>query len=414
MRHVGRATAVIAMLAALVLTPLPATYAAPPQATFAYALTYSNRLLLFNVNAPGTILRNVQVTGLQQGEGLIGIDVRPATGQLYSVGSTGTVYVIDGLSGVATAVAPPTFVLDEVDRFGLDFNPSVDLIRVVNEGAGNVRIVPDTGAIMVDSQLNYAAGDPHAAAFPGISGIAYNNNLPGAAPTTLYDIDIFLDILVIQDPPNAGTLHTVGPLGVDAVAVIGFDIATVGGANTAYATLRKTGETATGLYTIDLVTGAATLIGAIGGGELVRDLTIATGGAACTVPAGTPGVIFVAPGGVPTAGTAGPDVICGTAGVDRISGLGGDDLIVGLGGDDQLTGGDGNDTIYGGAGIDQLIGSGGNDTLSGGEGNDDLSGGAGNDSLFGNAGTDRLVGADGTDTCAGGGDAGDQVALCEP
>jgi Ca2+-binding RTX toxin-like protein len=44
-----------------------------------YALTLSNRLVVFNVNAPGTLIRNLPVTGLQPGEDLVGIDVRPAT-----------------------------------------------------------------------------------------------------------------------------------------------------------------------------------------------------------------------------------------------------------------------------------------------------------------------------------------------
>lgn len=414
MRRMRKMAVVLAVLGALLAMPAEPAFAAPPQATFTYALTTTNRLLLFNTNTPGNILRNVTITGLQAGDALFGIDVRPATGALYGLGTSGMIYVINPVSGVATPVVQGGFSTGGGNEgFGMDFNPMVDLVRAVGEGSGNIRVNPTTGAVVGDSSLSYAGIDPNAGATPQVSALGYSNNVAGATQTTLYDIDRNLDILVIQNPPNAGTLHTVGPLGVNAVAPVGLDIVTVGGVNTAYATL-NTGAPSTGFYTIDLTTGAATLVGAIGGGATVRDLAMATAEAACTVPVGTPGVIFAAPGGAATLGTAGPDVICGTPGADLIAGLGGDDLILGLGGNDRLSGDGANDTIYGGGGDDQLTGGDGGDTLLGGAGNDDLTGGAGNDTLLGNVGTDRLTGDGGTDLCNAGGNAGDLTASCEP
>jgi len=397
-----RAAGLVALLGALVLAPASAASAAPPQATFAYAVTVTNRLVLFNVASPGTLLRNVAITGLVGGDTVIGMDSRPATGQLYALGQSGTVYVIDPVTGVATAVAPAQFALANPVEVGLDVNPLVDLIRLVTNGSGNARINPTTGAIVGDANLAYAGGDPNVGQFPFVVGAAYTNDFPGAASTTLYDIDAALNILVTQPNPNAGQLSTVGPLGVDTDLRVGFDIVTVGGVNSAYASLTPVGASASGLYTIDLGTGAATLVGTIGGGEVIRGFALASGALACTVPAGTAGVVFASAGGAPTSGTAGNDVLCGTGGVDRLVGLGGDDLVLGLGGEDVLAGGEGNDTIYGGAGNDVLAGGDGNDVLIGEDGNDDLSGGAGTDSLFGNAGADRLAGGD---------DAGD---LCRP
>ncbi len=279
--------------------------------------------------------------------------------------------------------------------FGIDFNPMVDRIRVVSTGGSNRRIHPTTGAVVaVDSTLSYAAGDPNFGTDPNVSGVAYTNNFPGAASTILYDIDVTLDILVIQSPANAGTLITVGPLGVDTDTPVGFDIVTVGGSNSAYASLTAPAATTSGLYTINFATGAASLIGTIGGGEIIQDIAIATGALVCTVPVGTAGVIFAAPGGGVTSGTAGNDVICGTNGPDRLFGMGGHDLILGLGGTDQLAGGEGSDTIYGGPGNDQLAGGGGPDFLYGNEENDDLAGGFGTDQLYGNLGTDRLSGGE--------------------
>jgi hypothetical protein len=55
-------------------------------------------------------------------------------------------------------------------------------------------------------------------------GSAYTNNFAGASVTTLYGIDSNLDILATQNPPNAGLLNTVGPLGFNASDLVGFDI----------------------------------------------------------------------------------------------------------------------------------------------------------------------------------------------
>ena len=54
-------------------------------------LTTTGTLVTFDSATPGTIGSNVAVTGLQTGETLVGIDYRPANGQLVGVGSTSLV-----------------------------------------------------------------------------------------------------------------------------------------------------------------------------------------------------------------------------------------------------------------------------------------------------------------------------------
>ena len=71
--------------------------------------------------------------------------------------------------------------------------------------------------------------------------------------------------------PNTGQLFTIGALGVDTSDQVGFDIADV--TNNAYASLTVGG--APQLYAINLFTGAASLLGAIGGGEAIRGIAIA-------------------------------------------------------------------------------------------------------------------------------------------
>src|SRR4029079_6264434 len=100
---------------------------------------------------------------------------------------------------------------------------------------------------------------------------AYTNTFAGATSTTLYVLDSNLDILAIQNPPNNGTLTTVGALGVDTSAEVGFDIAPRSG--TALVSLTVGGSAQ--LYTINLATGAASLIGPIGSAQPIRDIAIA-------------------------------------------------------------------------------------------------------------------------------------------
>ena len=98
--------------------------------------------------------------------------------------------------------------------FGFDFNPTVDRIRLTSDARQNLRLNPDTGATAaVDGALTYAAGDPGAASTPRIVGSAYTNSVAGATTTQLFDLDAGRDALVLQNPPNNGTLVTVGSLG---------------------------------------------------------------------------------------------------------------------------------------------------------------------------------------------------------
>lgn len=71
--------------------------------------------------------------------------------------------------------------------------------------------------------------------------------------------------------PNDGTLSTVGALGVNTTTSVGFDIS---GAD-AFATLTGTGTTFSTLYRVTIATGAATVIGNIGGAAQLRGIAIA-------------------------------------------------------------------------------------------------------------------------------------------
>ena len=76
---------------------------------------------------------------------LIGIDHRPATGVLYGVGELGGLYTIDAGTGVASKVAQMS-VVPSGTTFGVDFNPTVDRLRVVSDTQQNLRVDVTTGA----------------------------------------------------------------------------------------------------------------------------------------------------------------------------------------------------------------------------------------------------------------------------
>jgi hypothetical protein len=265
------------LLAVLCLAGLRADAGIPvPGPEWLAGVSQNGLLVMFPSDDPFDVTK-VKIKGLQKKEKILAVDVRPLNGQLYGLGSTSRLYTINWETGQATQVGTLPFdTLLNGTSFGFDFNPTVDRIRVVSNSGQNLRLNPDTGAIAaVDSSTAYAGGDPNFAAVPAIAGSAYTNNVAGALTTTLYDIDTGLDVLVVQNPPNAGTLNTVGALGVNAQDVAGFDITGSGGV--AYAAIvvkegSKKKYRAT-LFTINLTTGAATSLGNIGGPWPLTSLT---------------------------------------------------------------------------------------------------------------------------------------------
>ena len=250
---------------------LMATAVLSAQAAAIYGVTNSNQLVRFGATTPGTVTTIGTISGMQAGENVLGIDFRPATGQLYALGSNGRIYTVNKMTAAATFVGTLTTPLNGTN-FGFDFNPVPDRIRITSDSEQNLRANPNDGTNVVDGTLAYAGGDPNSGQNPTITGSAYTNSFSGTTTTTLYNIDSNLNILVTQNPPNAGTLNTVGALGVDPTNVIGFDHTAA--SNIAYAAMNVGGSV--GFYNINLTTGAATLIGALGN-QSITDITVEIG-----------------------------------------------------------------------------------------------------------------------------------------
>lgn len=277
----------------LLLLAAPATAAAAHgQAARAdgaaiFGLTRSGKIVVVKRDRPNRIVATLNVSGLANGEWLVGIDVRPATGQLYGVGSTSQMYTIDVATGVATAIGARLSPGLAGDAFGVDFNPVADRLRIVSNTAQNLRVHPDTGAVTVDGSLAFAAGDVNTGAIAHVTAAAYTNSVAGATSTTLYTIDVGLGILATQNPPNDGTLNTVGRLQAatllwfvrDLLRLndrddLGFDIVSKDGNNEGWVVI-PLNHRVTFLMEIDL--GSGNLIGfnIIGGTSGIVDIAVA-------------------------------------------------------------------------------------------------------------------------------------------
>ena len=215
------------------------------------ALTSAGSLQTYNANNLSAAQNAKNITGLQAGEMILGIDYRPATGQLYGLGSSSRIYVID-MNGVATAVGTAAFSPALSGNVaGFDFNPTVDRIRVVTTSGQNLRLNPETGAVQVtDGSINGVTGAM-------ISSVAYTNSMAGATSTVLFDIDASANKLYKQDPPNDGKLVEVGNLGLSTPGTdSSFDISASG-----IAIASVNSGTSSVLYQVNLENGSTTKLG---------------------------------------------------------------------------------------------------------------------------------------------------------
>jgi hypothetical protein len=240
-----------------------------------YAVDDANRLIVFGRDKPGALIRSTAMTGVVPGETIVGLDFRPLDGRLYALSDSSRVYRVDTLTGAATAIGTMSFTPRlSGSRFGFDFNPVSDRIRVHSNSDQNLRLRPDSGTVAnVDTTLAYAIGDPNFLTNPSVVGTAYTHSTsPPPAATELYAIDSGLDILVRIVSPDGGQLFTVGPLGTPTTEHVGFDIAADD--STAYATLSAGAAGGSRLYVISLHSGTATLIGSVGYGFPLRSIAV--------------------------------------------------------------------------------------------------------------------------------------------
>ncbi|MFN3754858.1 DUF4394 domain-containing protein [Flavobacterium sp.] len=211
----------------------------------AFATTADNLLYRFNPTSP--MINSVALAGLSSGETVVGLDFRPATGTLYAITNQSRLLTVNTANGQLTQVGTSLTPSLSGTSFGFDFNPTVDRIRLVSDTGQNLRLHPDLGTVVfTDGNLNPGT--------PVVNAGAYTNNFAGSTTTALFVIDTSTDMLYLQNPPNNGTLVSVGSLGFNVETANGFDIG--GSSNAAFALFRVNGVTS--VYAINLTTGAAT------------------------------------------------------------------------------------------------------------------------------------------------------------
>jgi hypothetical protein len=153
----------------------------------------------------------------------------------------------------------------------VDFNPVPNALRLTSmtsTGGANLRITgPALATTLIDGALS-----------TGLAAVAYSNNdTDPATGTTIYGIDAAAGTLLTAADPNTGQYTTIGSLGLGTALAntVGFDIVTVGGMNMAFLQAAM-GSGVSRLYTVNLSTGAATLVGNIGGARQLEGLAVST------------------------------------------------------------------------------------------------------------------------------------------
>ncbi|MEA2346523.1 MAG: hypothetical protein QOG62_310 [Thermoleophilaceae bacterium] len=280
-------------------------------------LTTDGKLIGFDTATPGTLISGpTAIAGLPAGETLVALDVRPATSQLYGVGRSGRLYLISADCATVTAITVGTFDTPlSGAEVGADFNPTSDRIRIVDTDLHNFRVHPVTGAqvdgdgiaggIQPDAAIHRDPADPDFAFPLSLSAIAYDRSFTTTSATTLYGIDTAHDALVTvggvdgtPSSPNGGAVFSRpggGLLGVNATGTSSLDIRAAG-TPAAFAAL-QTGGTSSGLYSVALPNGPATLVGTVGPGDFtVQDIAV---DAALPAPCGLPSA----------ADTTGPEIL---------------------------------------------------------------------------------------------------------
>ena len=231
-----------------------------------------SQLGIYDTDNPGVAPVAAPIAGLGAGETLNAIDYRANGGGFYAISSASNVYTVS-VTGAPSAIFIGAFspaLAGAADAF--DFNPNAAggiLSRIISSDSQNNRVLDSTtGAYFGDpdkTAVFFPAGDANDGVTPSISHIAYDNNILGASTTQQFGIDVGTSSLVTV-ANNAGTLGTVAPLTLggnplSATAAGGFDID--GADGVAYAGFSD--GTQTSIYTVDLTSGATTLVGGFAG-----------------------------------------------------------------------------------------------------------------------------------------------------
>jgi len=306
LRHSLFAVSALAASAALVgchndtLGGTSGTPAGPVETGDTVALSASGNVVTFNRGSLAKLVSDLPITGLQSGERLIGIDVRPQDKLIYGVSNQGNLYTLDDSTGAVTLKfalsagaattatctggAPGLFTGLSGSEFAFDFNPVADRLRVASDTRQDLRINVADGKVVVDCPITYTSGS---AGTPKPTAAAYTPATTATPPTTrLLYIDSGSDTLYAIDTSgtdtgtgaannaNNGIIKPVGALGVDVGDINGFDIDSSGTGYGLFTVKNASNTDVTSFYRVDIATGAATALVSFKAGESLRGLAL--------------------------------------------------------------------------------------------------------------------------------------------
>lgn len=246
-------------------------------------LTVNDELASFDSTRPDIVPSVVKIVGLQPGESVRAIDSRAQTGQVYGLGSTNRLYVIDPASGAVSMVGSgPIAAGLSGTSFDIEFEGGSSTLRIVSDNGINLRVDGDSAAVIIDSGLAYAPNDPGAGTTPSVVGLATTGNTPDGLGTTTFAIDAKRGVFdFVGDPskfpynPSNGQLVTNGPLGVAVTGPLGFEITPSGEPLVSLSAANEASSTLYSVPTTGGTLGPLQRIGSFPGAVRITDITSA-------------------------------------------------------------------------------------------------------------------------------------------
>lgn len=181
-------------------------------------LSPNNELLHLLSGPPAQVTAVIPIGGMRTDEVIIAIDTRPKTKELYGVSNTDLLFKIDKNTGATRLVSTSSFNPGlEGGILGIDFDPQLDILRVVTDGGQNLRISPTTGAVIgVDISF-----DATPVAF---NGLAYAAAISFSGKPDLFAIDINGDAVYRITNAATGANALLGFTGYNWTGEGGFEI----------------------------------------------------------------------------------------------------------------------------------------------------------------------------------------------
>jgi len=235
-------------------------------------------LVTWDSAAPGALLSSAPITGLPTNETIRAIDFDPVYfpghHRLFAIGASSdgfaNVYLLDQITGVAAQlppdvtppISPPAAAVGQYYGMIVAHAAIMPVIQSVDESGRMIRYSSSTnsGALETTVVQPDGSGTPR----------------PVVHLYELFAIDPISDALV-EITAGAGQFapaDTIGPLGADFDNPGGMDAATQGSRDEVFAAALPAGQSQSNFYTINLQTGAATLIGPIGTGHLISAMAV--------------------------------------------------------------------------------------------------------------------------------------------